>query len=100
MTEGPADKKLTAVMPKNTKVISVRVDKGIASVDFSKEFVKNFTGGSTGELMLVGAVVDTLTEYAEIKAVQILVDGKKIDTLAGHMDLSEPLKRMKNLLKN
>lgn len=100
LTEGPADKKLTAVMPKNTKVISVRVDKGIASVDFSKEFVKNFTGGSTGELMLVGAVVDTLTEYAEIKAVQILVDGKKIDTLAGHMDLSEPLKRMKNLLKN
>ena len=100
LSEEPADKKLTAVMPKNTKINSVKVDKGIAYVDFSKEFVKNFTGGSTGEIMLVGSIVNTLTEHAEIKSVQILVDSKKIDTLAGHMDLSEPIKRMKDLLKN
>jgi germination protein M len=100
LLEGTTDKKLTVVMPKNTKLQSVKVDKNIAYVDFSKEFIKNFTGGSTGEIMLVGSIVDTLTEYPEIKAVQILVDGKEIDSLSGHMDLSTPLQRMKDLLKN
>lgn len=100
LLEGTTDKKLTVVMPKNTKLQSVKVDKNIAYVDFSKEFIKNFTGGSTGEIMLVGSIVDTLTEYPEIKAVQILVDGKEIDSLSGHMDLSAPIQRMKDLLKN
>lgn len=100
LLEGTTDKKLTVVMPKNTKLQSVKVDKNIAYVDFSKEFIKNFTGGSTGEIMLVGSIVDTLTEYPEIKAVQILVDGKEIDSLSGHMDLSTPIQRMKDLLKN
>ncbi len=100
LLEGTTDKKLTVVMPKNTKLQSVKIDKNIAYVDFSKEFTKNFTGGSTGEIMLVGSIVDTLTEYPEIKAVQILVDGKELDSLSGHMDLSTPIQRMKDLLKN
>ena len=94
----PTEKDEFSVMPKGTKLRSVKFDKGQVSVDFSREFVKNFTGGSTGEIMLVGSIVDTLTEYTEVKTVQILVEGKSIDTLAGHMDLSEPLKRMPDLL--
>jgi len=100
LLEGTTDKKLTVVMPKNTKLQSIKIDKNVAYVDFSKEFIKNFTGGSTGEIMLVGSIVDTLTEYPEIKAVQIFVDGKEIDSLSGHMDLSTPIQRMKDLLKN
>ena len=100
LMEGTTDKKLTVVMPKNTKLQGVKIDKNVAYVDFSKEFIKNFTGGSTGEIMLVGSIVDTLTEYPEIKAVQILVEGKEIDSLSGHMDLSTPIQRMKDLLKN
>ena len=98
MLTEPTEKDEFSVMPKGTKLRSVKFDKGQVSVDFSREFVKNFTGGSTGEIMLVGSIVDTLTEYTEVKTVQILVEGKSIDTLAGHMDLSEPLKRMPDLL--
>ena len=94
----PTEKDEFSVMPKGTKLRSVKFETGQVSVDFSREFVKNFTGGSTGEIMLVGSIVDTLTEYTEVKTVQILVEGKSIDTLAGHMDLSEPLKRMPDLL--
>ena len=60
---------------------------------------KNFVGGSTGEEMLVGSVVNTLTEFPEIQKVQILVDGQEVETLSGHMDLSQPLPRMTELLK-
>lgn len=99
LMEGPADKKEGNLFPKNTKLLSVKVEKGIVYLDFSKELTKNFSGGSTGELMLVGSLVDTLTEFNEIKGLQILVEGKKIDTISGHLDLSDPVKRMKDLIK-
>ena len=96
---GTKEKGLTNIIPKQAKLNSVTVKKNVAYVDFSQGLVKSFVGGSTGEEMLVGSVVNTLTEFPEIKAVQILVDGKKIDSLSGHLDLSEPISRMKNLLK-
>ena len=71
----------------------------VAKVNFSRELQKNFVGGSTGEEMLVGSVVNTLTEFPEIQKVQILVDGQEVETLSGHMDLSQPLPRMTELLK-
>lgn len=96
---GPKAKGEVRVIPEKAKLKSVKIKDGIATVDFSEDLVKRFTGGSTGEEMLVGSVVNTLTEFPEVKAVQILVEGKKIDSLAGHMDLSNPVERMKALLK-
>ena len=67
-------------------------------MDFSQDLVKHFVGGSTGEEMLVGSIVNTLTEFPEVKQVQILIEGSPVETIAGHMDLSVPLERMKDLL--
>ncbi len=99
LLQGTKEKGQIVVIPKQTKLKGVKVKGEVAYVDFSQDLVKHFTGGSTGEEMLVGSVVDTLTEFSEIKKVQILVEGKEIETLAGHMDLSEPLSRMTDLLK-
>ena len=44
-------------------------------------------------------MVNTLTEFPEIKKVQILVEGKEIDSLSGHLDLSRPVERMSELIK-
>lgn len=96
---GTDKKGLANVFPKKAKLLQVTVSGKVAKVDFSKELQKNFVGGSTGEEMLVGSVVNTLTEFPEIQKVQILVDGKEIETLSGHMDLSQPLPRMNELLK-
>lgn len=88
----------TAIIPRRARLLGVKLDNGNCQVNFSGEIVKNFVGGSTGEEMLVGSVVNTLTEFPEIKTVQILVDGKPIESLSGHMDLSQPMERMRNLL--
>ena len=94
------DKKGTVdIIPKTAKLRSVKVKDGVAKVDFSRELVKDFNGGSTGEEMLVGSIVDTLTEFSEVKKVQILVEGKAVDTIAGHMDTEKPISRMTGLLK-
>lgn len=96
---GTDDKNLTAVFPKKTKLRKVSVSGGVAKVDFDKNLTSGFVGGSTGEEMLVGSLVNTLTEFSEIKKVQILVEGKEIDSLSGHLDLSRPVERMSELIK-
>lgn len=96
---GTDQKGLVNVFPKKAKLLQVTVSGKVAKVNFSRELQKNFAGGSTGEEMLVGSVVNTLTEFPEIAKVQILVDGQEVETLSGHMDLSQPLPRMKELLK-
>ena len=96
---GTDDKKLTTVFPKKAKLRKVSVSGGVAKVDFDKNLISGFVGGSTGEEMLVGSLVNTLTEFPEIKKVQILVEGKEIDSLSGHLDLSKPVERMSELIK-
>lgn len=96
---GTKQKGEVAIIPKETRLRSLHVKDGVATVDFSDDIVKKFTGGSTGEELMVGSIVDTLTEFPEIKSVRFLIEGKKVDSIAGHMDLSEPLTRMKDLLQ-
>ncbi len=94
----PQDAKMDDVVPIGTKVLSLKIDKnGTAYADFSKELAKKGQG-SYGELMLCYAITNTLTEFKEIKRVQILVEGKKVVTLSGHMDIEDPLERNKTLL--
>ena len=99
LLEKPSEKKLVGIFPKGAKISSVKIDKDVAIVDFDKSLTRNFVGGSTGEEFLVGSVVNTLTEFPEINRVKFLMGGQEIETLAGHMDLSQPVKRMGNLLK-
>ncbi len=98
LLSGAKAKGAITIIPKKAKIKSVEVKNGIATADFNDDLIKNFTGGSTGEEMLVGSIVNTLTEFPEVKSVQILLDGKKIDSLGGHLDTSAPLKRMTELL--
>ena len=95
---GTKEKAQTNVIPKKAKLRSVTVKDGVATVDFSKELEQNFSGGSTGEEMLIGSIVNTLTDFPEVQKVQILIEGASVETLSGHMDLSEPLTRMTELL--
>ena len=94
----PQDASMEDVVPIGTKVLSLRVDeKGTAYADFSKELAKKGQG-SYGEMMLCYAITNTLTEFPEIKRVQILLEGKKVTTISGHMDVEEPMIRNKDFL--
>src|SRR5262245_22441570 len=76
-------------IPPGTRLKTVFLtSKGEAYVDLSPEVQRNHPGGTTNELLTVYALVDTLTSnLPAISGVQILVDGKEIDSLAGHLDL-------------
>lgn len=81
---------LTNPIPKGTELLGVEVKDGLAKVDFSREFRDNFTGGSEGEALIIAVILRTMAQFDEVKRVQILVEGKPIDSL-GHADLSQPL---------
>ena len=97
LMEEPDEENLTKIFPTNARIRSVTVKDGLATVDFDGSILKGFVGGSTGEEFLIGSIVDTLTNFPEVKRVKFLVDGKEIETLSGHMDLSTPLERMTSL---
>jgi spore germination protein GerM len=96
---GSKNPELVGVMPSGTKLKNIVIKDHIAYVDFDDKLIKKNVGGSASETLLVGAIVNTLTEFPDILHVQILVDGKKIDTISGHMDTSEPLSRSERIIK-
>jgi hypothetical protein len=91
----PAPAPLAQALPRGTAVRNVFVtERGDAFVDLSKEVTTQHPGGSLQELFSVYAIVDALTvNLPAITRVQILVDGKEVDTLAGHVDLRSPLRK-------
>lgn len=88
----PAAPHVSAIPP-GTRLRAVYVsEQGDAFVDVSGEAARNHTGGALDELFAVYAIVNALTvNLPAIARVQILVDGKEVDTLAGHVDLRQPL---------
>ena len=81
-----------SAIPQGTKLRAVYVsEQGEAFVDVTGEVSRNHTGGALDELFAVYTIVNALTvNLPAIKRVQILVDGKEVDTLAGHVDLRQP----------
>ncbi len=88
---GPSGKLLNP-MPEGTRLLSVKVSDGIVYVDLSREFQANHPGGSTWEIESIYSIVNTITlNYPAAGSVQILVEGEKLDTLAGHILIKVPL---------
>jgi spore germination protein GerM len=89
----PAADPLVSPIPPGTSLRALFVtDRGEAFVDLSREFQTAHTGGTTDEILSVYAIVDALTaNLPAVASVQILVDGKAVETAAGHVDLRRPL---------
>lgn len=67
-------------------------ESGTAFLDFNDDLPDLLGGGSLAEIHAVYSIVGTLTStFPEIHQVQILLGGRPVDTLNGHLDLSEPL---------
>ena len=81
---------LTNPIPKGTRLLGLKIEGDLATVNLSREFKTRFAGGSEEEALAIGVIVRTAGQFPEIRRVRLLVEGKPIDSL-GHFDLSEPL---------
>jgi spore germination protein GerM len=68
--------------------------QGLAFVDLSQELIANHPGGTCGEELTIYSLANTLiANFPAVKGVQILVEGREIQSLAGHLDLTKPYGR-------
>lgn len=90
----PAEGTVSAI-PRGTSVRGVFLGAhGEAYVDLSPEMRTGHSGGTMNEALAVFAIVNAITSnLPDVSAVQILIDGKEVDSLAGHVDLRQPIKR-------
>ena len=100
LAKGPRGK-LIPTLPSRTKLLGLRLDeKGVARVNMNGALTRDHPGGTSAEMMTVYSIVNSLTSnFAEIKKVQILVEGKAIETIAGHLSLKGPLPPNPSLIK-
>jgi spore germination protein GerM len=93
----PPVEPLVSAVPPGTTLRAVFITKsGDAYVDLSREARSAHPGGTLNELLTVYTIVNALTaNLPAVTAVQLLIDGKEVDTLSGHVDLRRPL--VKNL---
>jgi spore germination protein GerM len=89
----PVVEPLVSAVPAGTALRAVFITQGgQAFVDLSREVVSAHPGGTLNELLTVYTIVNALTDnLPAITAVQVLVDGKEVETLSGHVDLRRPL---------
>ena len=100
LLEPPPEGQPSAV-PEGTTLLSVFVAAdGSAFVDLGGAIVSGHSGGSLNEALTVYAIVNTITvNMPSVAAVQILVNGQQVDTLAGHVDLRYPLAKAQEWIR-
>jgi len=100
LIKGPKGR-LIPTLPPRTKLLTLQInDAGLAKVNFSPALSKDHPGGSSGEMMTVYSIVNSLSlNFPQIKRVQILIDGKPIETIVGHLSLGQPVTPKPDLIK-
>ena len=89
---GPEQRGVNAI-PAGTSLLDVFFDgdTGILYLDFSGELVAGHPGGAAAEYGTVLAIMKTTSEnFPEVQAVQILVEGYQVGTIAGHINAYKP----------
>lgn len=94
LIDGPR-RGLQETLPKGTRLLDLFLDdRGTVFLDFDKALSEDHPKGVWAEILTVSSLVQTLTaNFDLVKGVQILIEGKPAETLAGHVDLGRPLTR-------
>lgn len=92
---GPATMPLSATLPKTAALrrVFTGVDRNLY-LDFEMNITAQHPGGITGEIISVASICKTVMANFNADSVTILVEGKEVKTLAGHLDIERPITRI------
>ena len=85
---------LISPIPSDSRLLGIYKDTDqILYVDLSDEFRRNFQGDVYAEFFLLKGLYESLiSNVPDIQDVKVLIEGKEIETLGGHLFLFFPLK--------
>jgi spore germination protein GerM len=97
LIDGPTMEELNLgllnLIPKDTRLLSARVENGTAYLNFNESFRFN-SMGVEGYLAQLQQIVFAATEFDTVERVQILIDGQRREYLGGEgVYIGEPLTR-------
>jgi len=96
MLAGPTADELRSnnlnLIPQNTRLLSATVRGSTAYLNFSEDFMFN-PFGVEGYVAQLKQIVWTVTEFPNIRDVQILIDGRRVDYLAEGILIGSPIGR-------
>ena len=97
----PVTEPLVSAVPPGTNLRALfMTEGGEAYVDLSREVATSHTGGTLDEILTIYTIVNALTaNLPAVTTVQLLVEGKEMDTLSGHVDLRRPLAKNLSLVQ-
>lgn len=100
LINGPSEKSgLKATLPKETELRSpVSIEARVATVDFTKAFVDNHSGGKEAEQMTIYSIVNSLTEIKDIEQVKFKIDGSTRDNFKGSFKFDAPFSRTMSIV--
>jgi hypothetical protein len=86
----------TSIIPKDVKLLGLyKGEDQMLYVDLSDEFRRNFQGDAIGEFLLLKGLYESIISNVEdVQDVKVLIEGKEVETLGGHLYLLYPLKDM------
>ncbi len=80
------------VLPKQTKILGIEVENDLVRVNFSRQLIDFYPGGSLTELLSIYSIANSLSEsFPYIRRIQILVEGEVRRTLKGHARIDQPI---------
>jgi hypothetical protein len=88
--EDTGDQELFTSVPDGTTLHSVSIDAGVVTLDLSGGIVGS-SGSSSQEVTFAQQLAHTVRVDTSVEAVRLLVDGRAVDELWGHLDWSEPI---------
>ncbi len=86
---GPEHEQLVGLIDSDVIIEYVEDVDGMAQVSFSKE-IQESNLGSTGELMFAEQIAMIMEQFG-FERTQILVEGREVETLLGHLYIGEPI---------
>lgn len=89
---GTKNESYNQALNKSTMLLSVDTYGDLCFVNFKSDFLEKNSGSEEKERLAIYSVVNSLTELSNIKRVQFLMDGKKVERF-GEMDISNPFGR-------
>jgi len=90
---------LVETFPKETELRKVNVKNGTAYIDFGRNLIDLHPGGSSSEMMTIYSLTNTITiNVPSVKKVKLLIDGKGLKTITGHIDTTRPFEVNRELI--
>lgn len=91
-TTKAAEKNCMTLIPEGTRLISAKVQGGVAYLNFTEEFLFNGLG-IDGQIHQLEQIVYTATAFPTVSSVQFMIEGKKQEYLSEGVWIGSPLSR-------